>query len=85
MRAINADLLQKQYGSNAWKIQNFSLENTIARVEQEGEQVRSTVEQVNRRRKADQDQGGETLSRLERKWTELVSENMQLEIGCMAL
>ena len=29
--------------------------------------------------------GGETLSRLERRWTELVSGNLQLEIGTMAM
>lgn len=61
------------------------MENAIKRTENEGEAVKTTVEDVNRRRKADQEKGGEVLNRLEKRWTELVSGNMQLEIGCFAL
>lgn len=85
LRSVNVSLLQGTLGANAWKIQNFSLENTNQRVEKEGEHVRKVVEDVNRRRKAEQERGGETLSKLEKRWTELVSENLQVEIGCMNL
>ncbi|GAA6062701.1 hypothetical protein JCM10212_004759 [Sporobolomyces blumeae] len=84
LRSINGTLLN-QFGANAWRVQNFAVENAIKRTEQEGEQVKSVVEDVNRRRKADQENAGETLTRLEKRWTELVSGNMQLEIGCFAL
>lgn len=85
LRTLNGQLLAGTLGANSWRIQNFALENTVQRVEKEGEQLRETVEEVNRKRKGDQEKGGETLNRLEKKWTELVSGNMQLEIGCMAL
>ncbi|ORY90898.1 Pre-mRNA-splicing factor SPF27 [Leucosporidium creatinivorum] len=85
LRTMNGTLLQGTLGANKWKVQNFAMENTVERVDKEGEELRKVVEDVNRRRKGDQEKGGETLSRLEKKWTELVSGNMQLEIGCMAM
>ncbi|GAA6018910.1 hypothetical protein JCM11491_001723 [Sporobolomyces phaffii] len=84
LRSINGTLLH-QFGANQWRVNNFAVENAITRTEAEGEAVKATVEDVNRRRKADQEKGGETLNRLEKRWTELVSGNMQLEIGCFAL
>lgn len=85
LRAMNGQLLGS-LGGNAWRIQNFAMENTVERVEKEGEEVRKVVEEVNRERKRVQvEEGGPVLGRLEKRWTELVSGNMQLEIGCMAL
>ncbi|BGP13318.1 hypothetical protein JCM10213_001495 [Rhodosporidiobolus nylandii] len=84
LRTMNGQLLN-QLGANAWRVQNFAVENAIKRVENEGEEVKGVVEDVNRRRKKDQEKGGETLARLEKRWTELVSGNIQLEIGCSAL
>lgn len=85
LRTMNGTLLQGSLGANKWKVQNFAMENTVQRIENEGEELRKVVEDVNRRRKGDQEKGGETLTRLEKKWTELVSGNMQLEIGCLAM
>jgi hypothetical protein len=84
LRTMNGTLLQ-QFGANKWRVENFALENAITRVEGEGEEVKGVVEDVNRRRKADQEKAGETLNRLEKRWTELVSGTLQLEIGCGVL
>ena len=84
LRTVNGTLLQ-QLGANKWRVENFALENAIQRVENEATESKEVVEGVNRRRKADQEKAGETLARLERRWQELVSGNMQLEIGCFAL
>jgi len=84
LRSLNGSLLQ-QLGGNKWRVENFALENAIQRVDGEGEGVKVQVEEVNRRRKADQEKAGETLSRLEKRWTELVSSGVQLEIGSVAL
>ncbi|GAA5979321.1 hypothetical protein JCM10908_002879 [Rhodotorula pacifica] len=84
LRTMNGTLLQ-QLGANKWRVENFALENAIKRVENEATETKEVVEGVNRRRKADQEKAGETLARLERRWQELVSGNMQLEIGCFAL
>ncbi|SCV72518.1 BQ2448_4055 [Microbotryum intermedium] len=85
LRTINGQLLAQPIGANAWKVHNYALENTITRVEAHVETERDRVDELNRKRKAEQEKGGEILTRLEKKWTELVSGNMQLEIGCMAL
>ncbi|KAK4698330.1 pre-mRNA-splicing factor SPF27, partial [Phenoliferia sp. Uapishka_3] len=85
LRSINGTILGGPLGANAWKIQNFSLENTVEKLDKEGEEVRKQVETVNRDRKRSQEKGGEVLTRMEKRWTELVSGNMQLEIGCMAM
>ncbi|BGO89049.1 hypothetical protein NBRC10512_001896 [Rhodotorula toruloides] len=84
LRTMNGTLLQ-QFGANKWRVENFALENAIKRVEGEGEEVKGVVEDVNRRRKADQEKAGETLNRLEKRWTDLVSGTLQLEIGCGVL
>ncbi|GAA5973706.1 hypothetical protein JCM11641_005091 [Rhodosporidiobolus odoratus] len=84
LRTMNGQMLS-QLGANAWRVQNFAVENAIKRVENDGEEVKNVVEDVNRNRKTDQEKGGETLARLDKRWTELVSGNMQLEIGCAAL
>lgn len=54
-------------------------------IEAEAEITKKEVEDLNRDRKKMQERGGEVLSRLEKKWTELISTNMQLEIGVLAL
>ncbi|KAK4052181.1 hypothetical protein OIV83_002476 [Microbotryomycetes sp. JL201] len=85
LRTINGTLLQGQLGSNNWRVSNFAMENAVERVDKQVQDTRDTVEDVNRRRKRDQEKAGETLARLERRWTELVSGNLQLEIGTMAM
>lgn len=61
------------------------MENSLNKIELLSEEIKFEVENVNRDRKLRQEKGGEDLTRLEKKWTELVSGNMQLEIGCMTL
>ncbi|KAK4049763.1 hypothetical protein OIO90_005344 [Microbotryomycetes sp. JL221] len=85
LRTINGTLLQGSLGSNNWRVTNFAMENAVERLDKQVQEARDVVEDVNRRRKRDQEQAGETLARLERRWTELVSGNLQLEIGTMAM
>ena len=85
LRLMNGQILASSVGPNSWKIQNFTLENTVERIEKEGELLRSDVEDVNRERKKSQEAGGAVLTRMEKKWTELISNNLQLEIGCITL
>jgi pre-mRNA-splicing factor SPF27 len=84
LRLLNTQLLTS-LGPNAWRIQNFSLETTVAHIEAEAEESRKEVEKVNRERKRMQESGGVVLGRMEKKWTELISGNIQLEIGCLAM
>lgn len=84
LRLMNANLMN-QYGANAWRVQNFSVENMIARLERDATETRQAIEQVNRERKRSQEGAGEVLNRLEKRWTDLISGNIQLEVGCMTL
>ncbi|SCZ92476.1 BZ3500_MvSof-1268-A1-R1_Chr5-2g07894 [Microbotryum saponariae] len=85
LRSMNGHLLAQPFGANAWKVHNYALENTLQRVDAQLQSERDQVDDLNRKRKAEQDKAGEILTSLEKKWTELVSGNMQLEIGCMTL
>ncbi|KDE08677.1 hypothetical protein MVLG_01135 [Microbotryum lychnidis-dioicae p1A1 Lamole] len=85
LRSMNGHLLAQPFGANAWKVHNYALENTLKRVDAQLEAERDQVDHLNRKRKAEQEKAGQILTSLEKKWTELVSGNMQLEIGCMTL
>lgn len=89
MRNLNGELLgatlagqfgggTSGLGSNSWRIANFVLENGVQRVEKDVEETKKSVEEVNRLRKRRQEKGGEDLNRLEKRWTELVSGNIQV-------
>ena len=52
-RYMNLDLLNK-YGSNAWKIHNFQMEQLIKNVKEELDNVNDTILALNMERKQDQ-------------------------------
>ncbi|KAI8098467.1 Pre-mRNA-splicing factor SPF27 [Halteromyces radiatus] len=81
---FNLELLQK-YGANAWRVHNYQLEADLKQIQQETEDYRNQINQINRERKADQMKAAETLQALENKWSDLISQNLQVEIGCAAL
>ena len=99
-RQQNLALLQT-YGSNAWRIQNHLLEATTKQTENAVEELKELVVEVNRERKnmqvkqervdaylllnLMQDRVGRQLSALEKRWTELVSSVLQIEMANVAL
>ena len=85
LRNLNNQILSSDLSANAWKIQNFDLEATLGRVEKEGEELRSSVDELNGNRKLSQDKAGVILNRMGIKWTESISNNLQIPIACLCL
>ncbi|KAG7450246.1 breast carcinoma amplified sequence 2 [Guyanagaster necrorhizus] len=84
LRQTNMTLLQT-YGSNAWRTQNYLLENTAKQVEQALEELKELTVEVNRSRKNNQSELGNQLTSLETRWTDLISNVLQIEMANVAL
>jgi len=84
LRQHNIALLQN-YGSNAWRIHNFTLEETTKGLERALEEVKEQTVEVNRDRKQYQTQLGNQLSALENRWSELIATVLQIEFANIAL
>ncbi|KAI8377400.1 Pre-mRNA-splicing factor SPF27 [Radiomyces spectabilis] len=81
---FNLELLQK-YGANAWRVHNYQMENYLKHIKKATEEYRSQIREINRQRKADQMQAAGSLRSLENKWSDLISQNLQVDIACSAL
>ncbi|KAG2186156.1 hypothetical protein INT43_002594 [Umbelopsis isabellina] len=84
LRLFNLELLQK-YGSNAWKVHNFQLEGQLKQLKYNVEEKKKEISELNKQRKFEQTEGGTTLRNLESKWSDLVSQTLQVEVACAAL
>ncbi|KAK0208480.1 Pre-mRNA-splicing factor SPF27 [Desarmillaria ectypa] len=84
LRQTNLTLLQT-YGPNAWRTQNYLLENTAKQVEQALEELKELTVEVNRSRKNNQTELGNQLTSLETRWTDLISNVLQIEMANVAL
>ncbi|PFH49227.1 hypothetical protein AMATHDRAFT_179186 [Amanita thiersii Skay4041] len=84
IRQTNLTLLQT-YGANAWRIHNYRLEATAKLLEKSLEDMREMTVEVNRERKNYQERVGKQLTSLERRWTELISNILQIEMANIAL
>lgn len=81
---FNLELLQK-YGANAWRVHNYQLENDLANIKKNTEYLRNQILEINRERKNDQTQSAASLKSLENKWSDLITQNLQVDIACSAL
>lgn len=81
---FNLELLQK-YGANAWRVHNYQLETDLANIKKNTEYLRNQILQINRERKSDQTQAAASLASLENKWSDLITQNLQVDIACAAL
>jgi len=77
-------LLQK-YGGNAWRIHNYELEQEAKNMEKRLEEAKGQTVEVNRERKNTQEALGRQLTGLETRWTELVSNVLQIRMANEAL
>ncbi|KZT43939.1 breast carcinoma amplified sequence 2 [Sistotremastrum suecicum HHB10207 ss-3] len=84
LRQTNIALLQN-YGANSWKVHNYLLEAEVNIIEKEAEKLQEAVTDVNRERKNNQTLLGNQLTALETRWTELISEVLQIELANVAL
>ncbi|GLB36413.1 putative mRNA processing [Lyophyllum shimeji] len=84
IRQTNLTLLQN-YGANAWRIHNYLAEATAKQTEKALEDLKQLTVEVNRARKNEQDRLGKQLTMLETRWTELISNVLQIEMANVAL
>lgn len=80
VRLKNIELLKK-YGSNHWRLSNFQSEQAIRLLSEEVEKVKGETDEVNRLRQRDQVEVGGKLGLMEKRWTELISRGLQLEVA----
>lgn len=78
------ELLQK-YGANAWRVHNYQLENDLADIKKKTNELRNQIIEINRERKSDQTQAAASIASLESKWSNLIAQNLQVEIACAGL
>ncbi|KAI8981418.1 Pre-mRNA-splicing factor SPF27 [Pilobolus umbonatus] len=81
---FNLELLSR-YGANAWRIHNYQMEKTLATIQKKTELIRSDILDVNRERKNRQTQAASSIHSLENKWSDLITQNLQVELACAAL
>jgi pre-mRNA-splicing factor SPF27 len=81
---FNLELLQK-YGANAWRVHNYQLETDLDNIKKNTEYLRNQILEINRERKNDQTQAAASLQSLENKWSDLITQNLQVDIACAAL
>ncbi|GAC96285.1 hypothetical protein PHSY_003865 [Pseudozyma hubeiensis SY62] len=80
VRLKNIELLKK-YGSNSWRLSNFQQEQEIRLISEQLDAVKGETNEVNRLRQKDQLEAGAKLTTLEKRWTELISRGLQLEVA----
>ncbi|KAK9828137.1 hypothetical protein WJX74_000261 [Apatococcus lobatus] len=73
-RLVNLELLLK-FGPNAWRAFNEQLENYVARLQQEAQQLKKDIEDVNKQRKVSQLEAGKQLDALQACWAEGIAKN----------
>ncbi|EPQ28724.1 uncharacterized protein PFL1_03528 [Pseudozyma flocculosa PF-1] len=80
IRLKNVELLRK-YGSNLWRLHNFQQESMAQQYADAVEAMRGLTNEINRTRQSEQTDAGRKLTSLERRWTELISSGLQLEVA----
>lgn len=80
VRLKNIELLKK-YGANAWRLSNFQQEQDIRLISEQLDAVKAETNDINRLRQKDQSEAGSKLALLEKRWTELISRGLQLEVA----
>jgi len=83
-RQSNISLLQT-YGANAWRVANYRTEAEAERLDRQLESLKEDVTRVNRERKVNHTALGRQLTSLETRWTELISNVLQIELANVAL
>merc|ERR1711934_252604 len=84
VRIENLDLMS-EHGPMAWRMYNVSLETTHASVKRKLEETKKAIEDVNKRRKIEQTEGGMKVRELEMQWEELMKKNLNIDAACQSL
>ena len=83
-RIINLELMQ-DYGSDAWKTYNETLQKLANHMQDNLKDLKKEIQEVNWSRKNKQTQVGEKFKNLESQWVGLVSKNYEIEQAIVQL
>merc|ERR1711976_1069000 len=78
LRICNLELMS-QYGAEAWKTYNNTLQNMLDIAMKQLSDIRKQIQDVNWQRKNEQSEAGSKLKQLEESWVGLVSKNYEME------
>ena len=79
-RVSNLSLLE-DLGKNAWLIANSQLEDILRQLEKELEELKSATENVNKSRKAGQENSRGEMTGLEETWKRGIGRILEVEVG----
>ena len=83
-RQSNLDLLGG-LGANAWKLTNYILDADTKQLESHSEFLKNKILDINRLRKIEQTNAGNKLNNLDKQWSSLISNNLELEVAIIQL
>ncbi|KAK8798749.1 hypothetical protein WA158_007833 [Blastocystis sp. Blastoise] len=83
-KIINLQLLEK-FGKNAWRRHNDELECLQQCYEDKNQEIKSTIEQINKKRKSEQEVNYEKIRKLNYEYNELIFKNYQIDATCQAI
>jgi pre-mRNA-splicing factor SPF27 len=71
--------------ANHWRLHNFQQEAFLRQYQGAATEVQSDTTSLNRLRKQTQTEAGSELSRLNKKWAELLNRSLNVEFANMAM
>jgi len=78
LRIANLDLMQ-EFGSEAWKSFNITLQTMLDEAKKHLDKIRKQLQDLNYQRKQKQTQAGDRLKTLESAWVGLITKNYEIE------
>lgn len=79
-RMTNLELLKK-FGANHWRLHNFQQEAFVRLFEKASNETQSDTTQLHRNRKQQQTSAGAELTRLNKRWAELLNRSLSVELA----
>ncbi|UZJ53814.1 hypothetical protein CBS101457_003134 [Exobasidium rhododendri] len=83
-RLTNLELLKK-YGSNSWRLHNFQQEAFLRQYQNAATNTQSDTTSLNRTRKQTQTEAGNELTRLSKRWADLLNRSLNVEFANFAM
>jgi len=82
LRKVNLELLSK-YGANSWKLYLSDLEIVQKTLKRQLEQQQLQIQEINVKRKLEQESTIERINQNQKKWLELINKNREIEFACL--
>jgi pre-mRNA-splicing factor SPF27 len=84
VRVTNLELSSK-FGPNAWKLHAEQIQSLNTGLEEQIQEIKQEIENVNRKRKSEQTKAGGRLDHLTEKWRNSIQKTNELQGACFML